>query len=551
MAKNRGSLNAEKQLGRFFFHHAFLYLPIVQTVHGLQHDGNSLPAQYGLGLTRTMATLLKWSGETTFQEYFKLYWIAPGLYVILASLLVLFFTRQVSLATATGVLIVGLLPFQSIDGLRLAPGFNPLRHLPDLICFGAVGIYAIRQTIASMLLRAGSIALLCWWNREFGFFMLAGSLVWFTLELASSRAHFKRIMLCALLEVCACALVLANLSSVGDGNSLGFYNLLGVGAPITKWREVGLTALVWVLMIGMAAIAKFRQPMQSRVVATEVGGVGIGYAAFASIYAIWNPSPGHFSVVWVCASVPVICLCHWGIEVLASVIEVPKYWLRAYLALILSSFAIISSVSAAVSTEALFSNQAKSHLMFEWKFPGIEGTSSADPGPISEAIGLLEEQQADSPLVLISRFDVLLQIASGRVASLPFVDLPSSVIGWPVIDQIASEIARLHPKVIFMDRDIFSNREWQLLGEKGGFEHSSFYLNAFLTPGLTRFDINSELRPVWAFDPSSMDDLPRGVSASYHRVGHLAALGILARQVSACYRPGPVGGVIQAWYRTC
>jgi hypothetical protein len=124
----------------------------------------------------------------------------------------------------------------------------------------------------------------------------------------------------------------------------------------------------------------------------------------------------------------------------------------------------------------------------------------------------MQREQPEGAVLLISRHDVLLHTATGRLSMLPYVDLPSAVIGWRMIDSIAARVAEKSPPVIFMDRDMFASREWQLL------------------------DITVE---------------KDRAKANYNRIGHLAALAMLAREVSQCYEPGPVGGVLQAWRRHC
>lgn len=545
--KNLHNLGAQESLGRFFFHHAYLYLPVLQAISGVASDTATLPAQYGVGLTTSFAKLLQWSGSHAFQDYFSLYWVGPGLYVVLAALVVLALTRRASLAVATAALIIGLL---SIDGLRLAPGFNPWRHLPDLICFLAVGLHAMRPSVVTVLLRASSIALLLWWNREFGIFMLAGSTAWHLLTVMQVPARLTSVAASVLTEFLACGLAMVSLIGGTGTNELAFYNLLGVGAPITRLSEFATYSAVWLLLIGFAAWARFRPLQQIATPELEVAGVGLCYAAFSSIYEVGNPSPGHFSVVWVCASLPIMLLTKWGFETVEGSVGVSQRWMHAYLTISLSTVTLLTSSVVALQTENAFAKMFSNHRVFQWELPGINGRTTADAAPIEKALNLLQKEQPKGGVVLISRYDVLLHMASGRLSRLPYVDLPSAVINWPVIDTISAHINTAKPPVIFMDHDIFANREWQLLGKPGGFERSNFYNNAFSTPGMSSFMINKGLMDI---SPLALvaEDLPRSVSPNYHRVGHLSALSLLARQVSACYEPGPIGGVLQVWYRRC
>lgn len=548
--KNLNSLGAQEFLERFFFHHAYLYLPVLQAISGVASDTAALPAQYGVGLTTSFAKLLQWSGSHAFQDYFRLYWVGPGLYVVLAALVVLALTRRASLAVATAALIIGLLPFQTIDGLRLAPGSNPWRHLPDLLCFLAIGLHALRPSVVTVLLRASSIALLLWWNREFGIFMLAGSTAWHLLTVMQAPARLSSVAASVFAEFLGCGLVMLSLMGGTGTNELAFYNLLGVGAPITRLHELATYSVVWLLLIGFAAWARFRPVQQTTSPELEVAGVGLCYAAFSSIYGLWNPSPGHFSVVWVCASLPIMFLTKWGFEAAETSVGISQRWMHAYLTIFLSAVTLVTSSAVALQTEDVFAKMFQNHRVFQWRLPGITGRTTADAAPIEKALSLLQKEQPKGGVVLISRYDVLLHTASGRLSRLPYVDLPSAVISWPVIDSISAHINAAKPPVIFMDHDIFADREWQLLGETGGFERSDFYNTAFSTPGMNSFLINKGLMEVLPLELAA-EDAPRSVPPNYHRVGHLAALSLLARQVSECYEPGPIGGVLQAWYRRC
>lgn len=548
--KNLNSLGAQELLGRFFFHHAYLYLPVLQTIAGVASDSAALPAQYGVGLTASFAKLLQWRGSHAFQDYFQLYWVGPGLYVVLAALVVLALTRRASLAVATAALVIGLLPFQSIDGLRLAPGFNPWRHLPDLLCFLAIGLHALRPSVVTALLRASSIALLLWWNREFGMFMLAGSTTWHLLTVMQAPARLLTVAGSVLAEFLGCGLVVVSLVGLTGTNELAFYNLLGVGAPITRWHEVTLFSAVWLLSIGFVAWARFRPAQKLPLPELEVAGVGLCYAAFSSIYGLWNPSPGNLSVVLLCAALPIMCLTNWGFETAGGSLGISQRWMHAYLSISLSTVTLVTSLAVALNTESVFEKMFHDHRVFQWALPGINGRTTADPTPIEQALDLLQKEQSEGGVVLISRYDILLHTASGRLSKLPYIDLPSAVISWPVIDSILGHIDAAKPQVIFMDHDIFANREWQLLAEADRFERSNFYYNAFSTPGINSFMLNKGLLELSPLE-LAVEDLPRSVPPNYHRVGHLAALSMLAREVSKCYEPGPISGVLQAWYRRC
>jgi len=548
--KNRATLGEQQRPGAFFFHHSYFYLPILRYLDSATSDAALLPSRYGYGLTVSLGSILEWLGSKSFQDFFALYWVGPGLYIVLVAFSAYVLTKRFELAISAAILVLALLPFQSVDGLRLAPGFNPWRHLPDLICLLAIGLDATRPSWISVMLRAASIAGLCWWNLEFGLFMLVGSSVWHLLAVLQQPRLVVGEGGRLLLEVSGSAMVLIAISGVTGTNELAFYTLLGVGAPLTRWSELLGYAMVWLVLFGIVAWLRFR-PEQLRATATlDVAGVGICYAAFAMTSSLWNSSPGHISAVWVCASLPLVCLFDVASQAAERQLAVPAAWSRAYLMISLGTITLATSVAAATQAKAHFSRLFNDHRTYAWNLPGISGQTTADPEPIAGAIDLMNKEQPSGAVVLVSRYDSVLHIASGRLSKLPYVDVPSALIGWPIIDAIASQIETARVPVVFMDRDIFAEREWQYAGEYSGFAGSQQDSDVFRIGGLASFQANKGLVTP---QPRELrhDDSIRGVSATYQRVGHLTALAALARQVSACYDPGPVGGVLRAWYRRC
>lgn len=549
---NRAELGAQEQLGRFFFHHAYLYLPILQRMEESSQATAELPAQYGLGLTLTFAKVLKWFDSPGFADYFRLYWLGPGLYVLFGALVAYLLTREMDMAIAMASITIILLPFQTVDGLRMAPGFNPWRHFPDVLCMWAVGMHSRYPSIVTSVLRALALAFFFWWNKEFGLFMLAGSLSWHLLTMMQSIQRLAGELAQAMLEIFVCLLVyfIAMHGQFG-GNELALYNLLGVGSAQTGWVEdVFTSGVIWLGLLSFATWVRFRPTATDKDPTLDVAGIGIAYAAFSSIYALWNPSPAQYSVVWLCAALPLLCLFHWGIRIIERKGVVSRRWCTAYAAVALSIAAIVTSWFAATSNERYFSKLFKTHQTFQWKFDGLTGRTTANPEPLQESIQLIRKAQPEGPLILLSRHDVLLYTAMGRVSALPYVDIPSAVIDWPMIDSIAQRIQSLRPPVLFMDRDVFMDRSGELNGEAISFTISESAKGTYRRAGQYQFLMNKKLMGKTVSDSDFSSDVP-GIPANLHRLGHLAALAQLARQVSTCYVPGTAAGLIQAWYRRC
>lgn len=512
LKRNRTELDGQRFLGRFFFHHAFLFLPALDEA---RMGERRLPAQYGSGLTTVLAAYFKAKPNAGFQDYYALYGLAVGAYLLLLGLLIGYVSRSVWIGIAGFALSLFALLAVSPAALRMAPGFNPVRHFPDLLGFVLVALDYRYRTWITGLLRAIAIAVLIWWNREFGLFFLVGSLSWQFLELMETGVARCRLVARMVLEV-AIAIATMAYFKTATINDLAVYNLMGIGAPQTEalhvvmwlalWAPAILT-LVWARFLPARCFAKDRPTLAT----LDLAGVALIYVAVMTIYALWNPSRSHIAVIWLSAVVPFV-LCFDKAACRLPILSRYTRPLRRYLA-ICSSLAV-----AGLATyyyifqyrpyDAIF----RTHRAFEWQLPALAGQGTADPTPLAQSLRLIEKYQPNGRIIVVSRFDVLIYLASGRQGLLPYVDLPSSVVSWEMIDRIASRIDNAKPPLLFVDRDIGANKEWSAVyqGEGG---------------------------------------LPAPEDA--HRIGSWAALAQLFRSISSCYAAGESSGLLQVWHRTC
>ena len=400
------------------------------------------------------------------------------------------------------------------DALRMAPGFNPMRHLPDLLCLVAIFYDSRRNTYLSALLRAVSIALFVWWNREFGIFLLFGSIVWhifIVVDYHRWRAGVGRVALEGILSV----IVLAT-SGAGEGNGLAFYNLMGLGTPPTRWHDVIFWMAIWVPAVGLVAWGRFiwssKMPEQTKNAHSllDVSGVGLIYAGFTTVYALWNPSPNHYAVVALTAVLPFAMIFIWGHQLLSAQ-DIKFSWLQKFIAAI----ATIMLLPFAYHDNMLFKEYDrifKEHRTFEWNFPGISGITTADPELLQQSKELVQKYQPEGRVLFVSRYDTLMYIMLNRLGVLPYVEIPSSIVSWGMIDRIGAKINEIKPAYIFVDRDLQADREWAV-----------------------------------TYRPTDKAI----VSPIENRVGSLAALAQVFRIVAPCYAPVEEKGVLQVWHRIC
>jgi hypothetical protein len=371
------------------------------------------------------------------------------------------------------------------------------------------------RTWTTGLLRAIAIAVLIWWNREFGLFFLAGSLSWQFLELMETGSVRRRLLARMVLEV-AIAIATMAYFKTATINDLAAYNLMGIGAPPTRvlhvvmwlalWAPAILT-LVWARFLRSSPFANDRPTLAT----LDLAGVALIYVAVMTIYALWNPSSSHNAVIWLSAVVPfVLCfdkaVCR--LPILSGYAGALRRYLAIFASMAVAGVAMYYYIFQYRPYDAIF----RTHRAFEWQLPALTGQGTADPTPVAQSLRLIEKYQPTGRIIVVSRFDVLIHVASGRQGLLPYVDLPSAVVGWEMIDRIASRIDNAKPPLLFVDRDIGANKEWSAVyqGEGG---------------------------------------LPASVDA--HRIGSWAALTELFRSISSCYAAGESSGLLRVWHRTC
>ena len=391
--------------------------------------------------------------------------------------------------------------------MRLAPGFNPIRHFPDLLVFAALLFWARKPGVFTAILRALSLGFFVWWNREFGIFFAIAALAWSGLEVAAGRDRFNAVrqIVLDLGAVLAALAISTNIPS-----DLTIYNLIGVNTPSTRWAHVLGWAMLWIPLVGTIAWLRFWSTRSDSSWThghlLDIAGIGVIYVALASVYPIWNPSRPHVAVIWLCAVGPILYLGVWLTRQRNSQTRLDMRWLGNYalvVMIILLGRALLMDWPVRARDEQVFSQ----HQLFDWNFNGLHAQSTAEPSGIEAAVDLMRRHQPDGRILLLSRYDSLLQVLSQRIGALPYIDTPTALVSRDLSERVAEQILATPNITMFVDYDLLKNRE----GE-----------------------IDQRVREI-----------------STQRVAGLAVLGATFESVRHCYRPGEIAGVLQVWYRTC
>jgi len=477
-------------VGRMIYHHAYTYLPMAERAYGRDRPG--LGSQYGQGLTDAGAWMLRRVG-ISFENYYRIYWMVIPVYVAAAAVAGWVIGGGVWGTMVALMVITISFAVTGETAFDLAPGFNPVRHLPDLLCFVLIFWDTRRRSVLSSLARAAAVGGFIWWNREFGMFLLAGSLAWRMIDIVFNLSPRRSAMLAGAAEIVAAAAALLSLDAMPP-NGLGLYTVMGLATPVTHVWIIAPWVLVWSALLYLP----LRRALLNRVANVDVnerardavGVAGACYCAAAGIYPLWNPSIPHASVLLLCA-----------LPAIVAVVGKPRDFGRNVIAVACVAMLPFAWHFAVVHHDA--QREYKHRIFFPWEFSGLKGQVSANPKPIEEGLALIEKYQPTGRLIFISQYDSLLSIVSGRFSALPYVDIKSSIVSYKLLDLIKSRILESDRKYIFVDKDVFDSL---------GSEKSADKVKA-------------------------------------QRSGQQGSLGLLAREIREYYSPIEESGVLQVWQK--
>lgn len=159
--------------------------------------------------------------------------------------------------------------------------------------------------------------------------------------------------------------------------------------------------------------------------------------------------------------------------------------------------ALIVILAAALATSQLhyrkFLHVNKNHKIFAWNFSGLSATSTADPEIMQRSVNLIEKYQPEGRLQIISKYENLLRILTGRPDYITHIKWGADVVSHESINNSIARIIQANAPILFVERKLTYH---------------------------SKSDIESSISQV---------------------------LGGLSR----CYTPGEIGGLLQVWHRSC
>lgn len=442
---NKLELVTQVRAGWFFHHHNAMLAPIGEFAAGRPASG--IQAQYGWLNTLALAKIVEWRGGLSLERYFSTLYAFYPLYLIalvLVAWLLLRDARYVFLVGASSCAATWMIGHELI---RIAPGFNPLRHFLDLFVILALYLHDRRGGTAYLLaaIAVSWVAVLA--SREFGLFIaiaLAASLV---IKQVLDREHRSRTQLLLALVTVAGALACAAVP-MSPKPSLLLYSLIGVSAPALGFAPLyiflGAVSVLYVVLIGNLRRAP-SSPGPTLFLFL--------YAQGITIYYVWNGGLHHLLAI---APVWVLLLVLMLRDFLDT--RAPQAGAAACNLLVPAVFLAYAAVAVHYHAgRTAYREIFESHRVFRWDFDRASVETTMDPAYFANGIDLIRKYSRQPGIHIISKYDNLLPFLAGRYSDMPFADVSTSLVTPREVELAVDAIRLAKPEYIFVDTDIGRN----------------------------------------------------------------------------------------------
>lgn len=502
--RNRVELVAQAKAGWFFHHHNAMLAPI--NAFSLGKPASEIDAQYGWLNSIALSKLLEWRGGMSFDTYFSTLYAFYPLY-----LAILLFVAWVIFRRVHYVLIVGIVSFSAMlvlgqELLRIAPGFNPIRHFFDAFVILCFYLYGSRKQISYLLLAIvfAWLAILC--SREFGLFIAIALIVTLAvkqvLDGANRCTRELFLTLLALLGSVACVTVVKP-----TPYSLLIYSLIGVSAPSFQFSSF------YVLLFSISAIYVFvitvlRQNDLQRWTLVCL----FFYCQGFIIYYISNSRPHH---LWALAPILGLLLTMLLHRTLNSE-ALRRYEGRICSGIIgVSLFAVYGPTLASYYVRQWEYRQIyATHRVYQWDFDRARFETTMDPTYFRNAVDLIGKYSTSSGIFIISKYDTIVPFLAGRYSEMPYHDVATSLVTQKEVDNCTNLIRASRPEYIFVDTDIERNLNGDIWFQIDPLASA----NSLYAESFARASVLNLLKKVYAGVKDDYEPVEKGLLITAYRI---------------------------------
>ncbi len=457
--KNMRELLGQILAGHYFHHQYAMLGPVNELMLG--KSPTSINYLYGLGNAHFLAFAFNniWHQMTfeyftfTLYSFYLLYFFLYGFccYILLRDI------RYVALTTA---IVVGLTLMVGHELIRVAPGFNPLRHFLDIFLIASFYAYLYARRFNALFL---SISLICgllaiYASKEFGLMMFFSLAAAAGIYILSSSKRYRDLLL---LIAATFGLIAVHTyeSASAAASDMSIYAMLGVSvAPSNR-----LVAILLLLMVFVSYCCLFYIYMKkgSRYSPLYVCLLLFFYCQCLWVYFAWYTEPGHLfstSAIWVLFFVMIY-------KEVSPLILLNKPLERSLLAIgtAMAVFVLLFGSARYFIGEHGYRNIFNNHLVYQWNFPNAHFQSTMDPSVFEEGVGMLKSYSDGNAIYIISKYDNLLPFLAGKYSAMPYLELSTSLVTDHEVAAAVNAILVNKPKYLFVDSDINSTNFGDIL----------------------------------------------------------------------------------------
>jgi hypothetical protein len=443
--RNSIELPNQTKAGWFFYHHGYSFGPMNALSLGASAYDQTMV--YGWLSTVVQGKVLSLLNMLNYQGYFKLYFAAYLFYFGMFLLGIWAIFRRLGTVVFAAMLAAYALFSLGIELIRLAPGFNPLRHIFDVLTFYLLYRY-LAQDRKSYLLLACALALFSiLWNKDFGLFLTlsVGGAVLFN---GIRQRPFALLPLFAGGITVVAGLILYVYPLPG-ANPTAAYMLLGVGSP----QAASGTIFGFLIIISLLLAATIRIKLNT---AYTVLAVGMAlYFVQSLTYYIWYPVPHHLFGVAPVFILWLTLLFHGWFSRNQNQ-GVTKH--ESIVLLILLLLFYIPASAHFYKKQWTYNRIFKEHQLYRWTFDKASFISTMDPALFEEAANLIKRYSPKgNGIFIVSKYDHILPILAGKYSAMPYNELLTNLVTPKEVETASAAILNYKPDVLFVDSDVSRN----------------------------------------------------------------------------------------------
>ena len=439
--KNRMELIDQARTGWFFYHHNYFFSPILAAAL----DGRSAEQTtvYGWLNTQIFAKVLTLMGGVNYQNYFHLFFLIYPLYYICFFTVLLLLFRRIEYALLGMLLAITALFAIGIEPLRLAPGFNPMRHFLDVFVFLSFYVYVKKRHWIALGVTYAFSFLMLLGNKEFGLFLLVSVTAAILIYEGLEKKRFSASMGFALLS----SIIGLFLYSWIPGKNPGFaYVLLGQGCPTTPPGLVrDVLAINAILYFFAILFYRLKDPLHYFWLSV------IFYCQLSLLYVLWFPAAHHFynlavPLAFLLLSFIYLCIRYFRFE------SNERHVLSGLVAVLFLAY-VPTAISFYQDEHQYYRNFA-THKIYQWPFETARLVSTMDPQLFVNAVSLIQQYAPEHSIYIISRYDDLLPALAGKYTAMPYNELLTNLLTSNDVTHVADVMKQKKPHYIFVDTDI-------------------------------------------------------------------------------------------------